>query len=271
VARRAEGSLAFPADPAWLLPVRRVSARLRARMRLRLRRTAPELYAQVPAAAWRQAWVVHSQPAGRGAEALSYLARYIYKTALSSARLLGQDERTVTFSYRESGTGTERTCTLAGEEFLRRYLQHVLPKGFRRVRAYGWLSPAAGASFARVAALLQAPPPATPPTPPPVTLLCPHCGRPMRRAAPHPPAPHHEPAAQAQLLSRPGRWRTARRPRRSCARTAPRPPFSPGARPIYRPPNEDRFPAARVWRGLANTLREHPRARLTISPQKLFP
>jgi len=78
-------------------------------------------------------------------QALSYLARYVTKTALSSKRLLHQDERTVTSSYRESQTNTERALTLIGEAFLHRFLQHVLPKGFRRVRTYGWLSPAGGA------------------------------------------------------------------------------------------------------------------------------
>src|SRR5215213_7259540 len=161
VARREDGTLCFPKDPAYLLPV-----------------------------LWRQAWVLHCQPAGRGPEALSYLSRYLYKTALSSTRLLSQDERTVTFRYRESGTGQEPTCTLRGEEFLRRFLQHVLPKGFHRVRHYGWLSPAAKAAFAGVAALLAAPAPAAPPSAPaPLVLRCPHCGQPLRRVAHIPRAP----------------------------------------------------------------------------------
>lgn len=177
-----DGTLCFPKNPDFLLPVQRASARLRARLRQRLRAEAPELYAQVPATVWRQPWVLHCQPAGRGPEALSYLARYIYKTAISSARLLSQDEHTVTFSYRESGTGAARTCTLTGEEFLRRFLQHVLPKGFHRVRSFGWLSPAAKTHFSQVAALLDAPaPPPRPAGPPRVALLCPHCQKPLRR------------------------------------------------------------------------------------------
>jgi hypothetical protein len=190
VARRADGTLCFPKDPAYLLPVQRASARFRARLRQRLQAEAPDLYRLVPPAVWRKAWVLHCQPSGRGPEALSYLSRYIYKTALSSTRLLSQDEHTVTFRYRESGTGQERTCTLTGEEFLRRFLQHVLPKGFHRVRHYGWLSPAAQAHFAGVATLLAAPAPtAKPAPPPPLVLLCPHCGRPLRRVAHIPRAP----------------------------------------------------------------------------------
>jgi len=183
VARRADGTLCFPKDTEYLLPVQRVSARLRSRMRQRLRAEAPLLYQQVPSSVWRRPWVLHCKSAGRGAEALSYLSRYIHKTAISSARLLSQTDQNVTFSYRESGTGQERTCTLTGEEFLRRFLQHVLPKGFHRVRHAGWLSPAAKSRFAEVAAMLDAPPPPRPATLLPIVIRCPHCQKPLRRIA----------------------------------------------------------------------------------------
>jgi hypothetical protein len=105
-------------------------------------------------------------------------------TALSSKRLLDQDEASVTFSYRESKTNRERTVTLSGEAFLHRFLQHVLPKGFHRVRSYGWLSPAAKERFKTVRTLLNASAPAdsariglT------IIVSCPHCQRPMRRIA----------------------------------------------------------------------------------------
>jgi hypothetical protein len=121
-------------------------------------------------------------PARRPRPGGAELSRYIYKTAISSARLLSQDDHTVTFSYREAGTGEARTCTLTGEEFLRRFLQHVLPKGFHRVRYVGWLSPAAKGHFQQVAALLDAPPPPPRPAGPHrVELLCPHCQQPLRR------------------------------------------------------------------------------------------
>jgi len=183
-ARRADGTLCLPKDPDYLLPDQRVSARLQSRMRQRLRAEAPQLYWQVPSIVWSRPWVLHCKSAGRGAEALIYLSRYIHKTAISSARLLHQDDQTVTFSYRESGTGQERTCTLAAEEFLRRFLQHVLPKGFHRVRHSGWLSPAAKTHFEEVATLLDAPPrPPRPITLLPIVLQCPHCQKPLRRVA----------------------------------------------------------------------------------------
>jgi hypothetical protein len=183
VALREDGTLCFPKDPEYLLPVQRLSSRFRVRLRQRLRAVDPALFAKVPKQAWRKPWVVHSQFAGRGRPALSYLSRYISKTAISSARLLGQDDRTVTFSYRQSGSNAERTLTLTGEDFLRRFLQHVLPKGFRRVRTYGWLSPAAKERFERVCTLLNAAivrsarPLFT------VSVSCQHCQKPMRRIA----------------------------------------------------------------------------------------
>jgi hypothetical protein len=184
VALRQDGTLCFPADPQYLVPVRRLSARFSSRMRVSLRRLAPELYAGIPRHFWRKRWVVHNQFAGRGPEALSYLARYVARTALSSKRLLHQDDQSVTFSYRESKTNTERTVTLTGEGFLQRFLQHVLPKGFRRVRTYGWLSPAARQRFEHVRTLLNAwecPRPSRAAFT--VAVACPDCQRSMRRIA----------------------------------------------------------------------------------------
>ena len=96
------------------------------------------------------------------------------------------------FSYRDSTTKEERTCVLPAEEFLRRFLQHVLPKGFRRVRTYGWLSPAAKLRRSQVQALLgthssprnkSADQSRSSPARKhrPVQILCPHCSKPMLR------------------------------------------------------------------------------------------
>ena len=189
VAWREDGTLCFPKDPEFLLPVRRLSARFRARLRRRLREEHPPLASTLPSPAWRQPWVVHSQFAGRGPQALSYLARYVAKTALASTRLLAQDEHTVTFSYRRSGSNTERKLTLPGENFLHRFLQHVLPKGFRRVRSYGWLSPAARVRFEHIATLLNAAVAAPIRRVFTVTVACPHCQKPMRRIGDLPRAP----------------------------------------------------------------------------------
>ncbi len=192
VALAPDGTLAFGASPEFFLPVQVLSARFRTRMRQALLAHAPELLARIPAKVWRTGWVVHSQSAGTGEKALEYLSRYVFKTAISSARLLWQDDQRVAFSYRDSGTGEQRHCVLPADEFLRRFLQHVLPKRFRRVRIYGWLSPAAKQRRSQVHALLgrHSSPQNTPAgksrSSPArkhrsVQILCPHCSKPMIR------------------------------------------------------------------------------------------
>src|SRR5262249_44643286 len=77
-----------------------------------------------------------------GAEVvLRYLARYVHRVAISNSRLLGVTEEAVTFSYKDyRQRGKQKELTLPTEEFVRRFLQHVLPRGFVRVRHYGLLA-----------------------------------------------------------------------------------------------------------------------------------
>ena len=67
---------------------------------------------------------------------LHYLARYVFRIAITNARIVGLEDAGVTFEYRDRGTG-RRTCRLSGEVFMRRFLQHVLPRGFHKVRYFG--------------------------------------------------------------------------------------------------------------------------------------
>jgi hypothetical protein len=98
-------------------------------------------------AAWWQAlhgkdWVVYSKPPfGGPAQVLKYLAGYTHRVAISNARLLELRDGRVTFRYRDyAGAGRQRTMTLDAVEFLRRFVQHVLPGGFVKVRHYGLLA-----------------------------------------------------------------------------------------------------------------------------------
>lgn len=169
-------------DAQFFLPARVLAARFQNRLRQHLERKHPALLRQVPARAWRQAWVVDVQPVGRGQSALRYLAAYVQKTALSARRLIACDEATVTITYQDRATGATRALRLSGEEFLRRYLAHVLPTGFQRVRHYGWLSPAARKRWQRIHALLDwkpAVPPGAVPEPG-WAPDCPRCRKPMR-------------------------------------------------------------------------------------------
>ncbi len=156
-----EGQTWRPARENFLVPVKALSGILpmspalgrggpvrRARFRDALRQTA--LFDGVPSSVWEQDWVVHCQPVGSGDSAFKYLAPYIFRVAISNSRLLKLENDHVTFRYRASDTGQARLCTLAVEEFIHRFLQHVLPKGFVKVRYYGFLSAGQRAQLAMI-------------------------------------------------------------------------------------------------------------------------
>jgi len=165
--------------PDYLLPNEAVAAELRRRFDQALRAAAPEQHAQIPESAWFKGWWVHIEAAGTGEHVVQYLARYVQHTAISDERILRADDDAVRFSYTDSRTGQPHECELSGDEFLRRYLQHVLPAGQHRVRYFGWLHPSAKRRRMLVENLLekvivvreQQPPP------PPWHLRCPHCER----------------------------------------------------------------------------------------------
>jgi len=128
----------LPSRKSFFLPVKPLSILYRAKFRDALRGT--DLFEEVPSEAWTRDWVVHCQAVGSGVAALKYLAPYIFRVALSNRRLYRLTADQVTFSYRDSGSGDTRFRTLRVEEFIRRFLQHVLPKGFVKVRYYGFFS-----------------------------------------------------------------------------------------------------------------------------------
>lgn len=84
-------------------------------------------------------WVVQCQRVGRGLPALKYLSRYLYRGVISNDNILHDDGTHVTFQYKDSATGTMKTRSERGEDFIALVLQHTLPKGFRRARDYGFL------------------------------------------------------------------------------------------------------------------------------------
>ena len=135
--------LASRAD--FLVPVKALSIIFRAKFRDRLRDEG--LLEQVDPSVWRRDWVVHCQSAGDGRESLRYLAPYVFRVAIGDHRIVSCDDGRVTFTYRKVGSKRQRKMTLDAQEFLRRYLQHVLPSGFPKVRHFGFLSPASGVSL----------------------------------------------------------------------------------------------------------------------------
>jgi hypothetical protein len=125
-----------------------LSRLFRAKMRRALRESA--LYDEIEPAVWEQEWVVDCRSVGSGRAALAYLAPYIYRIALSNNRIVRVEDGYVTFSYRVGETGERRECRLEAVAFLQRYLQHVLPKGFVRVRYYGLFRVGARRALARL-------------------------------------------------------------------------------------------------------------------------
>lgn len=84
-------------------------------------------------------WVVDCSRVGKGITALKYLSRYLYRGVISEKNIVSNQNGQITFKYIESKTGQTQYRTLKGEDFLHLIMQHVLPKGFRRVRDYGFL------------------------------------------------------------------------------------------------------------------------------------
>jgi hypothetical protein len=189
------------ANPKFLLPVRPLGAHFRTLFRTRLQKEHPELYKLVPTHVWKRHWNVDSRPAGSGENALRYLSRYVFKTATSNRTLQLLPGGKVRWNYRESKTGRANSIPIDALDFMARFLQHILPRSFARVRTFGWLHPAAKVRGNRVRALLgqqpvltpaevaawqpppdpESPPPATPAVRAPTGPLCPVCQQVMRR------------------------------------------------------------------------------------------
>jgi hypothetical protein len=142
--------------------------------------------------------VVHCQPAGSGREALQYLSRYVFKTATGNRGLERLPDGRLRWPYRDSATGQPGHQDLTPDELVRRFLQHVLPSGYHRVRFFGWFHPASRQKLNRVRALSKQSPLLTQPerdawqpeqeifqtvqpvqNKPAPAPQCPHCKKPM--------------------------------------------------------------------------------------------
>jgi hypothetical protein len=187
--------------PGFLVPVRVLSRHLRELFHQTLEEKHPELFAKVPAAVWKQDWVVNCLPWGQGEKGvLDYLARYVFRIAITNRRLLEMDEQAVSFRYKDRKRERMQTCRLEGTEFVRRFLQHILPRGFHKVRYYGLWNPRRREQLKRVKVLLQLQQPAPPADPAsaptrkafgPFVPVCPNCGCELEhvREIPRPPWP----------------------------------------------------------------------------------
>jgi hypothetical protein len=162
-----------PSRRHYLVPEPALSRIFRATFRDGWAELLPDL--KIPSAVWKKDWVVDCKPAGQGTQqVLNYLARYVHRIAITNSRILSIEDHQVTFRYQEVDESAWKTMTLDACEFIRRFLQHVLPAGVHKVRYYGLWHPAhrgllhqlqhalAPATPTPIPAEL-APPPSTPP------------------------------------------------------------------------------------------------------------
>jgi len=192
----ADDSAWRPARPSFLVPVKALSKLFRGRFQDLLRRT--DVYDRVPAIVWKRPWVVYSKPTIHGSDGvLDYLGRYVCRVALGQRPIVSASDGRVCFTYLQRAapgrSAGRRQMTLPAQEFLRRFLQHVLPESFIKVRYYGFWAPACKRRMRAVrdllgvddppAAPLPEPSPKVPAepaddhSPPPVdTRRCRHCG-----------------------------------------------------------------------------------------------
>jgi hypothetical protein len=175
----------------YLVPL----AALKAAFRSEFRELMQQAQWQTDPAAWRKAWTVNVQPFGDGQNAIKYLGAYVGRSVIADSRIVKITDTHVTFRWKDrANSGVQRTLSIPGVEFVKRYLRHVLPRGLHSVRYHGYHHPAAKKTLLKVMLLssravdmgteqpinAQAKE-ATPSPPTPHSVKCPCCGRPMVR------------------------------------------------------------------------------------------
>ena len=105
----------------------------------------------MPTGVWKKSWVVYAKPTVQGEGlVLRYLARYVHRVAITDARIVRVDATMVTFRYQDATARAWRTMTLPVPSFCADFLQHVLPRGFHKVRYYGFWRPRAACGLGHV-------------------------------------------------------------------------------------------------------------------------
>jgi hypothetical protein len=144
-----------PAREGYLVPVRALSPIFRGIFLDLLARALPGV--AVPDSVPKHSWVVYCKPTVQGAEnVLTYLGRYVHRIAITDRRILKIDDGKLTFRHQNARDRQWRTMTLPAQEFIRRFLQHVLPKGVHKVRYYGLWAPSNRAALQRIRQNLMA-------------------------------------------------------------------------------------------------------------------
>ncbi len=163
----------------FFLPVKAISKIFKVKFRYLMK--ACNLYEQIPPDVWKQNWIVNCQAIPTSEHSIKYLAAYVFKVAISNTRIIKVENRKVFFKSRKNKSNRWRTMALDVIEFMHRFLQHVLPTGFMKIRYYRFLHPAASVSLDKIATLIELAfgfEIVTPKTvrQPPKPILCSDCG-----------------------------------------------------------------------------------------------
>jgi hypothetical protein len=142
-----------PSRTDFYLPVRALSIIFKTKFRDEMKQAG--LFDQIPSEVWQLDWNVNSQAVGSSEASLKYLAPYVFRVAISNSRIVKVESRTVFIRYRKPHSHRLRTLALEVMEFIRRFLQHVLPCGFMKVRYYGFMNPNCGVSLDRISTLIE--------------------------------------------------------------------------------------------------------------------
>ncbi len=168
-----------PSRIDFYLPVKAMSKIFRAKFCEEMKKA--DLLSNIPSKVWTIDWNVNCQAIGSSERSIKYLAPYVFKVAISDNRIVKVDGRDVFIRYKKIGSERWRTMKLDVMEFIRRFLQHVLPTGFMKIRYYGFLNPSSSISLDHIRKLLEkaydikvVESESIPETMPPV--ICPHCG-----------------------------------------------------------------------------------------------
>ena len=142
-----------PSRIDFFLPVQALSQIFRAKFRDLMEQA--KLFDQVPAEVWHIDWNVNCQAVSSSEASLKYLAPYVFKVAISNSRIVRVQDRTVLIRYRKPHSERSRILALDVMEFIRRFLQHVLPTGFMKIRYYGLMNPNCAVSRDRIRCLIE--------------------------------------------------------------------------------------------------------------------
>jgi hypothetical protein len=142
-----------PSRPSFYVPNKALSKIYTAKFRDALNNAS--LLHHVPDEVWKAPWNVNIQAVGSCEQTIGYLAPYVFKVAISNSRITKVENRQVTFRYKKAKSSRWRTMALDVIEFIRRFLQHVLPAGFMKIRYYGFLHPSSSVPLQKVGIIIE--------------------------------------------------------------------------------------------------------------------